>query len=305
MSTDLKKITQQLNNEYLNIKAEVVVSHFLEASNLDLNNISILNKGTFTRGFRRDILNSSVNNENNTIEITLVRNGIYDDLPEGIFHKDIKHDEDKSFNQIRSQGKQEEKLARNLFAPLENEFFIQKLLIHQKEKKIITEFSDSDASFLLDIWGIKHKVASKFIFSLTRLLPLANKISQKKALIAKALEEILNEKITIIKKWKALESQKENNSSNSIGSLGVNTTLFTKKTNYTMPFYEITVSLFNSENYFKYIDGEECHQLITVFCEYFIPMEIDWDLKISYLNTEKLFTLGGKSDAVLGIATVI
>ena len=53
------------------------------------------------------------------LEATLSRNGLYDALPQGIFHKSVGIDTKLSYSEIRQKNKKEEKDARGFFAPLE------------------------------------------------------------------------------------------------------------------------------------------------------------------------------------------
>lgn len=302
-----RQIIKKLGNQFFNIRAEVAIEHLLEMSHLEIEDITFLNKGIFKRAYRRDVLAYKVNQENDTIEISLARNGIYDNLPQGLFHKNLKHKTDKSFNELRAQGKQEEKQARAFFAPIENEFFLQKLLICKNESKINKELANSDSSFLLDLWGVKDKVDAKYVFSLTKLLPLAYKISKSRVLIAKALEEILQEKVTVEEKYKTLKVNANNkiNTNNEL-SLGANSILDCTQTNYRMPYYNIKLILNNKTAHENYLKNGISHQLIEVFCEFFIPFEMDWQLEVfSSIQKENFFNLGANSEAVLGLTTIL
>lgn len=303
MSENLKEIAKKLNENRLDIQAEIVLDQVLKTKKLRVEDISIHNKGTFMRSYRRDVFKTTGNNETGTLDVQLVRNGIYDGLPRGLFHETIKHDTEKSFNEIRQQGKREERSARKLFAPLENEFFIQKLLIQREENKLTTDLSNSESSFLLDIWGLKNRVDTSYVFLLTNLLPLAHRISKDKILIAKALEEILNEKVSITKKWETLKNKNIPKQEDEI--LGVNTILEVKETNYKMPTYVIHILLDNPLDYEKYLKNGICYNLISVFCEYFVPLEIEWRLSVSTSKNENYFTLDSSESAVLGLATTI
>jgi len=303
MSENLKEIAKKLNENRLDIQAEIVLDQVLKTKKLRVEDISIHNKGTFMRSYRRDVFKTTGNNETGTLDVQLVRNGIYDGLPRGLFHETIKHDTEKSFNEIRQQGKREERSARKLFAPLENEFFVQKLLIQREENKLTTDLSNSESSFLLDIWGLKNRVDTSYVFLLTNLLPLAHRISKDKILIAKALEEILNEKVSITKKWETLKNKNTPKQEDEI--LGVNTILEVKETNYKMPTYVIHILLDNPLDYEKYLKNGICYNLISVFCEYFVPLEIEWRLSVSTSKKENYFTLDSSESAVLGLATTI
>lgn len=298
-----KQLSKIIDEQFLDVKAEVILEHLTEQQNIDIEDITILNKGNFKRAFRRDILSSYANRDNNTLEISLTRNGMYDGLPQGVFHEDVKQNSSKSFNQIRSQGKQEERHARKLFAPLENEFFLQKLLVGKNETKIVGDISNSNSSFLLSLWGIENKVDKDYVFGLTKLLPLAHKISQNIDLASKSLQEILKEKTTIIQQYRYKDCNQDISSTETDMTLGQNTALSCKQSSYKMPYYLIVVDIKNNATYPDFMPNGKSYQLISVFSDYFFPVEIDWSLKITTLNNKNLFKLDKNLNAVLGITT--
>ncbi len=298
-----KQLSKIIDEQFLDVKAEVILEHLTEQQNIDIEDITILNKGNFKRAFRRDILSSYANNDNGTLEISLTRNGMYDGLPQGLFHQDIKHNSSKSFNQIRSQGKQEERHARKLFAPLENEFFLQKLLVGKNETKIVGDISNSNSSFLLSLWGIENKVDKDYVFGLTKLLPLAHKISKNIDLASKSLQEILKEKTTITQQYKNKDWNQNTSFADTDMILGENTALDCKQSNYKMPNYLIVVEIKNRATYSDFMPNGKAHQFISVFSDYFFPVEIDWSLKITTQNSKNLFKLDENLNAVLGITT--
>ena len=193
-----EEIKKELDAFFINLKAEIVVSEFIENSNLSYEDITIKNKSSFTRGYRRDIIDVKMNT-NDKLELNLSRNGVYDALPQGVFHSTVNIDSNIPYSEMRQKSKKEEADARTLFAPLENEFFLSRVGVEQEEKKLALQFNNLENSFLLYFWGIKDKVADEYVFLLAKALPLAYKISKDEKLIAQCLSEILHEKITIKK----------------------------------------------------------------------------------------------------------
>ena len=297
------EIVHRFKTTYYDIRAEVFLNEVISKYKFNLEDVTILNQGTFSRGYRRDMLNVR-KKDNDKVDVFLSRNGVYDKLPSGVFHQEIKQDSDKPFNQIRKQGKAEEKAARKLFAPIENEFFIQKLSIQNTEEALKRNLANSEKSFLFDLWGIKDLVDKEFIFSFSKLLPLSQKISRNKTLIAKALEEILQNEVTIEEAWKPFDGHEKTPTETDDFVLGINSTLETKQNSYLFPKYLTTIKLKDPEAYIEYLPGGKCHQLIRVFWEYFVPLEIDLELAI-VTEKENHFTLNNTANAVLGLATTI
>jgi len=299
--TNAVKIKNELDAFFINLKAEVVVSELLENSKLSNEDITVRNRSSFSRSYRRDILDVSINTSDK-LQIDLSRNGVYDALPQGIFHSKVNIDSPSSYSELRQKSKKEEADARMLFAPLENEFFLHKVFIERQEKKLALQFNNLENSFLLDFWGIKNKVDEEYIFLLAKALPLAYKISKNENLIAQCLSEILKEKVTIKKEFISLDNPTSINNEEYV--LGVNTSLELRKTRVLHPYYYITIELTDIENKKKYSKKGIATELIRVFCGYFVPLEIDWEVKLTYNQSKMNFTLSDDS-TFLGLSSTL
>ncbi len=295
------KVKNELNTFFVDLKAEVVVAEILENSKISNQEITVRNRSCFARGYRRDIINAKTSIDHK-LEINLSRNGIYDALPQGIFHSAIALNSRKTFSELRQKIKKEEADARMLFAPLENEFFLHRVFLEQQEKKLALQFNNRNNSFLLDFWDLKGKVANEYVFLLIKVLPLAYKISKNETLIAQCLGEILQEKVTIEKKFINLTNKQIDKKQDDV--LGVNSTLTLSKTRILYPFYCITIELSDLADKEKYANDGIAAQLIRVFCDYFVPLEIDWETKITYASSKSNFELNSES-AFLGLSTTI
>ena len=74
------------------------------------------------------------------LKINISRDGIYDSLPEGIFHypktERLNQSVDDMTKEYRSQQKEEEN-ARQFFLPFENEFFLSGIIREKEEKEFL------------------------------------------------------------------------------------------------------------------------------------------------------------------------
>lgn len=299
---NIRNIQEDFSRSYLNLRAEVLVSELLENTDLTEEDIVVLLQSTFTRGFRRDVIGSKIDT-NDKFEINISRNGIYDALPQGVFHKSVGIDTNLSYGEIRQKNKKEERDARKFFAPIENEFFLHRVYLEQEEKNTIFELNNSiDNSFTIDFWGIKERVPEEYIFSFTKVLPYVHKISKSEILIGQCLEKILNEKVEIIKKFKALDNPSDKSVKNDV--LGLNSSLEIDKTNVLYPFYFINIEIASLKNRYRYFNNAIGNQLISVFCDYFVPLEIEYEINIIFNQKESNFALDEES-TVLGLSATI
>ncbi|MGB0949739.1 MAG: hypothetical protein ACPGU0_06495, partial [Marinirhabdus sp.] len=149
----LEAIYEELLSVFDDIRAEVIVSEITANSSATTTDFSIQNISTFSRSHRRDIQNhknSLTNANHNTINLNLSRNGIYDNLPEGVFHDPLDPTlKAMTHQKRREKQKNEEKEARKFFQPIENEIFNQYVGVESAERSLIDKFSDIKDNYFL------------------------------------------------------------------------------------------------------------------------------------------------------------
>ena len=198
-SDEIKGIVQQV---FYDIKAEVVIADLVE-NGLGIDDIVTTQKGIFKRRYTRDIDSLSdlkLKNGQELVEILLNRDGLYDSLPEGLFHerRHKSSGEKEESSKESKRIKQEEKAARNFFLPFENEIIRQGIMLELEERKVLGEFSEKLFSDIYpDIWELHHNLNRKYIYRLALLLHFAHKIAGRNKLMAKCLETIIEEKVDI------------------------------------------------------------------------------------------------------------
>jgi len=271
-----KKVTEvyeELINAYQNFKAEIFVTEILENSDLELTDIDVFNQSTFSRSYRRDVIDFKVDSysrDTDKLQFNVARNGLYDTLPEGLFHDTVSAKSNISYKELHQKQKKQEKDARSFFAPLENEFFTQKVIIEKSERKLINEFTNLKTDFLLKFWNLNPEIPSDYSIKLLQLLPYVHKISGEIELTALSLEKIIGEKVTIIKKYKSVNQDTQDTSNKN--QLGVDLVLELKETTISYPCWDIMIGPINKKNVDKYIVSGATKKFITIFCDYFIPM---------------------------------
>jgi len=157
---ELSSVFEELVSLFDNLKAEIIVTEVQKNTNNDISFL-IQNQSSFSRSFRRDIINISHLKDNDNIQLNLSRNGLYDSLPEGLFHAHEESKKNLSFSAKRKRYKDEEKDARRFFSPIESEFFNQRLNIEANERDILSNFYDLKDDFLIDFWKIDKVIPKK------------------------------------------------------------------------------------------------------------------------------------------------
>lgn len=303
MKTDqLEDLSKRLNKIYENLKAEVIVAELQKNTSLTSSNITTTNQSTFRRSHRRDVLNVSVKNDTD-LDFSLSRNGLYDQLPEGVFHSLSSSKNKTSYSSLRKKYKEEEKDARHFFSPLENEFFQQTLNIEVNEQELFSSFSNLDHHFLSSFWKIKKNIPKNLLLKLLKLLPHSYKIVGNIELTALCLEKIINKNVSIKKTY--VNNNRLTYDVNSNFILGVDFSLENNDSVIYNPAYEITIGPIEEHEIDKFINKKSgINKLISIFYNYFVPLEIETKTKFN-VNHKNGFTLSNDSSPVMGMSTLI
>ncbi|MBO9153805.1 type VI secretion system baseplate subunit TssG [Chitinophaga sp. GCM10012297] len=131
-----------LNNFETDYKASVLAAELVE-SGFSPEDIFIWPSGNSRRNFAKDVLSvewfTPEGSGKQMLCIRSSREGLYDMLPEGLFHQPVPYSSTRTTDEIIGQirrHKQEEKEARKFFLPLEAEINLFRILIELRENKI-------------------------------------------------------------------------------------------------------------------------------------------------------------------------
>ena len=321
---DLKKKSDEINSLLYDLRAEFYVALLL-SKGLSHNDIMVSYEGALKRRWSTDISESEVEtfeNGDEVLSIHLNRMGIYDSLPEALFHRFVDNRNASGEDMARESMKlkAEEKETRLFFRPFENEIFFQNVQVALQENKdfniLYSEFINGLAP---DFWKTDKRVPAKYAFRIIKLLPLAYRIAGNYELTAQCLESVLDEKVRI-----ELTYDEEAPIVKSLAGEGESIVRFNKlgqgKLGYSMAVGDtvtgfagvLNVSIGPVENikvrdFFK--DGE-ADLALQCFINYFIPVEMDVNTKIVMPERQKRFELGVSHEAepensYLGYNTVI
>lgn len=303
----LEEILVELKSIYADIRAEALVTEIIENSHAEMSDFTVQNLSTFKRPYRRDILNlknSLLTDTNYTLNLNLTRNGIYDSLPEGVFHDPSDPAlKGMSYHKKREVQKLEEKEARKFFQPIENEIFNQFVTIEKEESALINRFSDIKNNFLLRFWQIDPSLPVDFVMKLIKLLPYAHKISGDMDLTALCLEKIIGEEVKFKKSMQpySLSHQKGDLKD----KLGVDMVLGVEESTILCPEIEVCIGPISKKNISHFVEGSSWMRFITVFYEYFIPMEMEVKTNVDANRDENNFVLNEKEPAIMGLNTAL
>jgi len=163
--------------------------------------------GGFRRAFGRDVSGAewveAQQGDRRWLRLDLNRDGLYDRLPEGLFHQPTANDTKISKDEwVREMAVQQEreKAARLFFLPIEQEFFRQRVHIEQAERSYLpgsrSAFDSSDND-LVRFWNLPPSLTPVQVHRLLYLLPLFHRIAGDADYIAACFERVLEERVTL------------------------------------------------------------------------------------------------------------
>ncbi len=281
------EISEAIQTIFFDIKAEALIGDLIE-NGLENEGFVAMLDGTFKRRYARDIAyNETIKLENGQkiVGIHINRDGLYDSLPEGLFHEKIDNPSKDSDN-ISEESKKlklEEKAVREFFRPFENEVFFQRIQLELHERKILSRFSENLFNDIFpEFWNFDSSLSPKYISSMVLLLHFSHRIAGNSKLTEKCLEAILEEKVkvqVIRSKTSANKNINKSNSSNKnnlLGAIemGVN---FVCGDDFdgldtTMVF---DIGPLQNTRVDEYLENGTISNFLNCFYNYFVPAEFD------------------------------
>ena len=267
-----KEPVQQMQAD---IRLEVLLAEML-ADDAALDDIVVMSNSLFKRNFHRDIEKTGEiqfgQSNKRKLYFLVNREGIYDRLPEDLFHQPIdadgRSDKDAVISDMKTQ-EEIEKSSRLFFLPIEQEFYRQRLRIESEEKSFLADASSS----LNELWNLPAALDDAQRSKLCTFMPVLNKVTGNLALTAFLLEHIYGSPIEITESDARTQKLREAPLLQE-SRLGIDTVLGGKVASLQS---SITVKVFIPDliNLSDYMPGGEKLRQIELLCSLFIPWERD------------------------------
>ncbi|MCC6599667.1 MAG: type VI secretion system baseplate subunit TssG [Crocinitomicaceae bacterium] len=304
---------KELYINFCDLRAEVLAADFIDEGILP-DNITIQPVGTFRRTFGRDVLSADLNTEhlasNTTLSVLTSREGIYDMLPEGLFHQPDPSKKGFKINDIVEgirKTKKEEEDARRFFLAIEKEFYRLRFLIEYEERKAIDGYSDHfQHELFFRIWEDLEGLKEHYIPSLLQILPRAYRIAGDVALTQYVMSKTLGEKIEIAISNEAwLDVSSVHKTKVGEGILGVDAFCGDVMLDESpVAFLKIGPLRYHRIN--DFLKGGEALKVVDVLCNYLLPMETEVRIELKLtVDQERLILTNEPDDAILGFSSRI
>jgi hypothetical protein len=276
----LEEVIDHISRLHYDVRAEVVVGELLD-NRVRSEEIAVQMQNVFVRSFNKDILNAQLDDSqpyHPFISLTLSRDGLYDRLPEGIFHQFTPQQQQRSvrdmvINYKRQQKEQQE--ARKFFRPLENEFFLQRVFLEQKEKHLLFDAFGKDADELfLEFWGIRPDLPSAGLKKLVKLLPYIYRIAGNLPLVKLYLQAILEEPVQITQE--NIGTAVETGSQVPLGESRLGVDMMTGNMFYTdMPLVKIKVGPLQQHRVYDFLPWQPYGKLLETCIGFLLPADVE------------------------------
>lgn len=307
---NLKELPVRLK---LDLYVEIVIAALIEQGKLDLSTLYIKPQGTFSRGYQPDLAKVEVIDDKKTEETAVFfninREGIYDMLPEGVFHINLrktKHvDTAESVKELKIH-QEEEKNARKFFLPLEQMFYQQRIAIEIEEQKSLIGLSETIVDELIrDFWQIPVRLDYYQSLCLAYMLPIMHQVVGKFELTEQCLSILLQAPVAI--QARVAHPQAINLSYNRLGNFCLGDNLMLNDIYLSeLDVIRIKIGPVKEHAILDFMPQGKQEEYLNFLASYFIPAEHDWEIDLIVDPEQETFRLGDNSEkGLLNYTTVI
>jgi hypothetical protein len=304
----IEYLDEEIKSLHFDLKAEVLVADIIQHRELEQDEILIQNIGIHRRPYSKDINMAYLPDEGPySLILQTNREGIYDALPEALFHqpfqsKRIKNKEDL-LHEIKIH-REEERYARRFFTPFENELNQLRVNLELNERRSLDIFNNkSVVSIFYKLWGgAVLNLTQEQLSILFILLPHIDQIKANPELMSFCYSKLLKDEIQIILEYRNCTDALNEDNGSVIGSD------FTcgNSLSYQQLNYVVTVKLRPQSYIEEYLPDGLKYKMISFFNDYFIPYTADSDLRLLHdtaTTADKTLFFAGNS--FLGANTYI
>lgn len=311
---NFKKIASP-NHLETDFKSEVFASMLID-NGIDIESIVFTRAGNSRSNISKDIeeviekyIMTGI--EEKYVEIKTNRRGIYDSLPEGLFHASVFPNKIKGKEEIIEEIKQhrnEEFFIRRFFSLFENE--IDRKLAHVSHYELIFDKKNTYRNYVnifLSYFPIIKLMPTRNALLFLKILPHIYTIRTNFQEVGEAIGLIVDAPVEIVtyKKKQALPSTKKNRLNRM--NLGYDSALVGEYDDG-KPAICIHIGKISAREAYKFIADNDFYKIVYALADIFFEADIEISIKISVIEEECQFYLQSKDNlypCYLGINTYI
>jgi hypothetical protein len=316
---NLQEKTEIINALQYDLRAEYLVSSLLD-NEMSRNDVLVFFDGILKRKWSSDVNKAEAEVFENGMEalcLHLNRAGIYDTLPEALFHANAETHNASGEEMAKESLKLrlEEKEIRSFFRPFENELFMQNVHVALEETREWKSLcSDFLQGLIPDFWKIDPRIPFRYAYPFVRFLPMAYQLVGRYNLTAQCLELILGEKV----KMELHNNEKESNGKaeedfqtekGTLGDCKLGTNLITGETvSGCIGKLKVYIGPLKKTRPNDFLPDRPVDLMLASFYGYFVPVDLEVETKILAPEVHGPFILKHEDqpgEAFLGYNTVL
>lgn len=263
------------------LKGEAFIASLLSNGH-SYDRLVLQRNGSFTKSYHTDIESvkpGADGHDNDVLRIKINRDGIYDRLPEGMFHQPrALGSASAAVGQMVTEYKrfrEEEKAARRFFQPIEHELFRYATMVAQEEQEVLWGLLSGNLGNAFGrFWDLERGLPEKPSSVLIRIMPWAHLIKGNRELCAKALEMMLEKPVTIREQLVKEHHKDDDTFFLGDGTLGVDTVTGSRFEESALAWV-CTIKEMKPEEVTGCVEDGPMGRFLRQFIDIFIPVEID------------------------------
>jgi type VI secretion system protein ImpH len=306
----LEKYRRLISKLPFDIKAEVLLAEMIEDVHAD--EIEIACNSVFARNVHYDIDKVEETEYPTTkkrrLRFVLNRDGLYDFLPEDLFHQSIHsqpfYDKERMMADIKVQ-EQREQAARKFFLPYEQEFFRLRIKLETEERKFMFANSGKLSTDLLSrLWNLPDFLSEEQKLQISLMMPVMHRLVGNYALCSFLATEISGDEVTISEGYKLDAGFADDPR---LGEVAVGAGLILGGDYQSMePNNTWKIKVRDVSTLSQYMPGGKKASVHQYLSNLMIPLENDVHVELDVSETSKAFVIGEESlTGMLGYETYL
>ncbi|PWN67207.1 hypothetical protein C1638_000975 [Chryseobacterium oncorhynchi] len=291
-------VDMNYNKLQTDFKAEAVAVNLLKYQRT-VSNIFIERVGVNDRAYLKDIKSISssyLGFDEEVFTIESYREGIYDYLPEGLFHPPSlgasRKNVDTVVREIRKQKRVEDD-ARKFFRPFELEVFFTEISALLKESEFdISSNTDSLLETVSELWPLVNMLDKKNAYVFMHILPFFHQIRGDKKWFERCMTAFLQVPVEVTFSPNIIDGIEKNNDSMLLGNSRLGVTYIPSGRHMDgQRNWVVNIGPIPYEDMKKYIPGSPFRNVLQALYDYFLPVTVDIEENFVTEKVEYSFSL--------------
>lgn len=288
-----KELSELINELSVDLQAESLLA--LLEDRFSLHDLIVSYEGQSRRGWSKDIYLASADTLSTgaeVLKIVLNRDGVYDGMPEAVFH-DLTSNDCATGGEMAKESmrlKIQEKESRLFFQPIENEIFSLGVELAIQENRLFQRIiAQTIMGLIPDFWAIDRELPASYVNKMIRLLPVVHLIAGNEVLTKQSLAFILAQEVSIqvITPGNHDTDLQDQSDTGEIGHAGLGVDFLTSGgVSGLLKQFRIRIGPINDPNTLDLIRKGMLDRFLACFYNYFVPVEVE--VFTSFLLSDEL-----------------